>query len=69
VVLELGYAETLVLRVARGQDRSDPRDLPPQDGSVLYKLLTDPDNVNLEKIPPDLFMVKILTRAVLLLPF
>lgn len=55
VVLELGYAETLVLRVSRGQDRGDPRDLPPQDGSALYKLLTDPDGVNLERTPADLF--------------
>ncbi|XP_026288874.1 uncharacterized protein LOC113213876 isoform X3 [Frankliniella occidentalis] len=55
VILELGYAETLVLRVSRGQDRNDPRDLPPQDGSALYKLLTDPDSVNLERTPVDLF--------------
>ena len=59
VVLELGYAETLVLRVSRGQDRGDPRDLPPQDGSTLYKLLTDPDSVNLERTPVDLFAVSV----------
>lgn len=55
VIIELGYAETYALRSCRGQDQSDLSDLPAQDGSTLYKLLTDPDNVNLENLTVDIF--------------
>jgi len=57
VIIELGYAETYALRSCRGQDQSDLSDLPAQDGSTLYKLLTDPDNVNLENLTVDMFGV------------
>lgn len=40
----------------------DIRHLPDQEGSTLYKLLTDPDNVNLEHFPPDIFAVSISTE-------
>ena len=60
VILELGYIETYVLRSCRNQSASDIRQLPDQEGSTLYKLLTDPDNVNLEQFPPDIFAVSIL---------
>ncbi|XP_069671476.1 uncharacterized protein [Periplaneta americana] len=55
VVVELGYAETYALRSCRGQEPGDLTDLPAQDGSTLYKLLTDPDNVNLENLTLDTF--------------
>ncbi|XP_021936074.1 uncharacterized protein LOC110837829 isoform X2 [Zootermopsis nevadensis] len=55
VIIELGYAETYALRSCRGQDQGDLSDLPAQDGSTLYKLLTDPDNVNLENLSLDIF--------------
>jgi hypothetical protein len=58
VITELGYAETYTLRSCRGQDQSDLSDLPAQDGSTLYKLLTDPDNVNLENLTVDIFGVR-----------
>ncbi|XP_067011307.1 uncharacterized protein [Anabrus simplex] len=55
VIIELGYAETFVLRSSRNQDQGDLSDLPAQDGSCLYKLLTDPDNVSLENLSIDIF--------------
>ncbi|KAJ9589645.1 hypothetical protein L9F63_017134, partial [Diploptera punctata] len=54
-IMELGYAETFALRSCRGQDQGDLADLPAQDGSTLYKLLTDPDNVNLENLTVETF--------------
>lgn len=59
VVVELGYAETYALRSCRGQEPGDLTDLPAQDGSTLYKLLTDPDNVNLENLTLDTFTVSL----------
>jgi len=55
IIIELGYAETYALRSCRGQDQSDLSDLPAQEGSTLYKLLTDPNNVNLENLTVDMF--------------
>nr|CAD7571545.1 unnamed protein product [Timema californicum] len=55
VIMELGYAETFVLRSSRGQEPGDLSDLPAQDGSTLYRLLTDPDNVSLENLSVDMF--------------
>lgn len=57
VIMELGYAETYALRSCRGQDQGDLSDLPAQDGSTLYNLLTDPDNVSLENLTIDIFGV------------
>ena len=56
-IMELGYAETFVLRSCRRQDQGDLTDLPAQEGSTLYKLLTDPDNVNLEHLTVETFRV------------
>uniref|UniRef100_A0A1B6CRL5 Uncharacterized protein n=2 Tax=Clastoptera arizonana TaxID=38151 RepID=A0A1B6CRL5_9HEMI len=53
VVLELGHAETYTLRCARGQESSDLTDLPSHMGSTLYQLLTDPDDVCLDKLTTD----------------
>jgi hypothetical protein len=58
VIIDLGYAETYALRSCRGQDQGDLSDLPAQDGSTLYKLLTDPDNVSLENLTVDVFGVR-----------
>jgi hypothetical protein len=38
----------------------DLRQIPDNRGSTLYRLLIDPDNVNLEYLPIDLFTVKVL---------
>lgn len=46
-----------MLRCARGQDSSDLANLPSHVGSTLYQLLTDPDNVTLEKLTVDAFSV------------
>ncbi|KAF4523546.1 hypothetical protein B566_EDAN011994 [Ephemera danica] len=55
VVLELGYADTLSLRAARNQPADDQSQLPDPSGSTLHCLLTDPDNVSLENLSPDMF--------------
>lgn len=57
VVLELGYADTLSIRAARGQSAGDQTNLPAPDGSTLHCLLTNPDNVSLEYLSPDIFAV------------
>jgi len=65
IIIELGYAETYALRLCRGQDQSDLSDLPAQEGSTLYKLLTDPNNVNLENLTVDMFGVSSQIRSTL----
>jgi len=65
IIIELGYAETYALRSCRGQDQSDLSDLPAQEGSTLYKLLTDPNNVNLENLTVDMFGVSSEIRSTL----
>jgi len=65
IIIELGYAETYALRFCRGQDQSDLSDLPAQEGSTLYKLLTDPNNVNLENLTVDMFGVSSQIRSIL----
>lgn len=57
VLLELGYIETHILRASRRQSSSDNSALPDAEGSTLYKLLTDPDSVNLEHLNCELFNV------------
>ncbi|XP_046384322.1 uncharacterized protein LOC124154554 isoform X2 [Ischnura elegans] len=64
-VVELGHIETYVVRAGRGQPAGDVSDLPPKEGegsnggnggnSTLYRLLTDPDGVDLENLSIDLF--------------
>ncbi|KAG8227825.1 hypothetical protein J437_LFUL008469 [Ladona fulva] len=64
-VVELGHAETFVVRTGRGQSSGDVSDLPPREessggnsgggSSTLYRLLTDPDGVDLENLSVDLF--------------
>lgn len=57
VILELGHIETYVLRCCRNQSLLDVSNLPDQEGTTLYKLLTDSDNVNLERFTLDIFVV------------
>lgn len=59
VLLELGYIETHLLRSSREQSPTDITALPDSEGSTLYKLLTDPDSVNLEHLNSEVFNVSI----------
>ncbi|XP_046665376.1 uncharacterized protein LOC124357531 isoform X2 [Homalodisca vitripennis] len=54
-VLELGHAETYMVRSSRDQPAADVSDLPSHLGSTLYQLLVDPDNVTLDKLTIDHF--------------
>ncbi|KAK0163427.1 hypothetical protein PV327_007111 [Microctonus hyperodae] len=54
-ILELGRVDTLVLTLSKNQDSNDLQQIPDNRGSTLYRLLTDPDNVNLEYLSADLF--------------
>lgn len=56
-ILELGRIDTLVLTLSKNQNATDLRQIPDNRGSTLYRLLTDPDNVNLEYLSSDLFLV------------
>ncbi|XP_019618720.1 PREDICTED: uncharacterized protein LOC109465744 isoform X2 [Branchiostoma belcheri] len=56
VIIELGRAETYLLRVSRQQRMNDNTDLPGQDGSLLYQLMSPQllqDSVNIERLTPD----------------
>ena len=66
-ILELGRIDTLVLTLSKNQRITDLQQIPDNRGSTLYRLLTDPDNVNLECLSTDLFMVK--SISVFLLSF
>ncbi|CAL7951857.1 unnamed protein product [Xylocopa violacea] len=54
-ILELGRLDTLVLTLSKNQGTKDLQQIPDNRGSTLYRLLTDPDNVNLEYLSADLF--------------
>ncbi|EZA52531.1 uncharacterized protein LOC105281834 [Ooceraea biroi] len=54
-ILELGRLDTLVLTLSKNQSIKDLQQIPDNRGSTLYRLLTDPDNVNLEYLSADLF--------------
>lgn len=54
-ILELGRLDTLVLTLSKNQAAKDLQQIPDNRGSTLYRLLTDPDNVNLEYLSADLF--------------
>ncbi|XP_033324995.1 uncharacterized protein LOC117219738 [Megalopta genalis] len=54
-ILELGRLDTLVLTLSKNQGAKDLQQIPDNRGSTLYRLLTDPDNVNLEYLSADLF--------------
>ncbi|XP_076162883.1 uncharacterized protein LOC143144407 isoform X2 [Ptiloglossa arizonensis] len=54
-ILELGRLDTLVLTLSKNQGAKYLQQIPDNRGSTLYRLLTDPDNVNLEYLSADLF--------------
>lgn len=56
-ILELGRLDTLVLTLSKNQSTKDLQQIPDNRGSTLYRLVTDPDNVNLEYLSADLFAV------------
>jgi hypothetical protein len=64
ILLQLGYAETYSLGLC-GQDQSDLSDLPVEDDGTLYQLLTEPNNVNLEKLTVDMPVVSFEIRFTL----
>lgn len=59
-ILELGRLDTIVLTLSKNQAVKDLQQIPDNRGSTLYRLLTDPDNVNLEYLSADLFAVSTL---------
>lgn len=52
-IVELGRAETFAIRRSRNQAGNDTHNLPEQQGSVLFRLLTYPDGVPLEHLSTD----------------
>jgi len=58
VILQLGCTETNLLRASTNQMPNDMSNLPPSNGTTLYKLLTDPDNVSLENLSLEAFIVR-----------
>ncbi|KAK7077572.1 hypothetical protein SK128_012479 [Halocaridina rubra] len=55
-LVELGRCETWVTRMVRGQPATDMVDLPStSQGSALYQLLADPDNLLLDNLTPEVF--------------
>ena len=56
-IVELGRAETYLLRCARQQSGEDCSDLPADNGSILYQFLLQPDNVMLEHLTPEILQV------------
>ena len=57
VILQLGCSESNLLRSASNQAPNDMSNLPPAEGTTLYRLLTDPDNVSLEHLTMEPFVV------------
>lgn len=57
--MELGRVDTFVLILSKNQSADDLQQIPDNRGSTLYRLLTDPDNVNLEYLSADLFLVSL----------
>ncbi|ELT94138.1 hypothetical protein CAPTEDRAFT_214115 [Capitella teleta] len=55
VIVELGRAETYLIRCSRSQPGSDMSDLPSEKGSTLYQFLSHPDEVSLDSLPSEAF--------------
>lgn len=53
-IVELGRAETYLLRCARCQAGDDCSDLPADNGSLLYQFLLNPDNSLIENLTPEI---------------
>ena len=56
-IVELGRAETYLLRCARQQSGEDCSDLPADNGSILYQFLLQPDSVMLDHLTPEILQV------------
>ncbi|CAG7716281.1 unnamed protein product [Allacma fusca] len=56
VILQLGCTESNLLRAASNQSSNDMSNLPPAEGTTLYRLLTDPDNVPLDHLTMEPFI-------------
>ncbi|XP_052768844.1 uncharacterized protein LOC128209056 isoform X2 [Mya arenaria] len=61
-IVELGRAETYLLRCARCQTGEECSDLPADNGSLLYQFLLHPDSSLIENLNPD--MLQKVTRHV-----
>ena len=57
VILQLGCTESNLLRAASNQASNDMSNLPPAEGTTLYRFLTDPDNVSLDHLTMESFVV------------
>lgn len=57
VILQLGCTETALLRSASRLSSNDMTNLPPSDGTTLYKLISDPDAVTLDNLSMDALIV------------
>ncbi|XP_076312660.1 uncharacterized protein LOC143226079 isoform X1 [Tachypleus tridentatus] len=55
VVVELGRAETYILRASRSQGDHDITNLPDPKATVLQQMIVDPDSVCLENLTIDIF--------------
>ncbi|XP_070578934.1 uncharacterized protein [Ptychodera flava] len=54
VTIEVGRAETFLIRSSRGQSGTDSANLPPDEGSIFYQILTNPDDVSIDKLTPEI---------------
>jgi hypothetical protein len=59
VILQLGCCETALLRAACGQSPHEMSNLPNNEGSTLYRLLTDPDTVSLDNLSMEALIVSV----------
>ena len=57
-IVELGRAETYLLRCARQQTGEDCSDFPADQGSILYQFLMQADSVLLENLTPEILQVR-----------
>ena len=62
VIIELGRAETYMLRCARRQPADSCSNLPAESGSTMYQLLVQPDKVAIENLNLEVLQVRITTR-------
>nr|XP_006823757.1 PREDICTED: uncharacterized protein LOC102810406 [Saccoglossus kowalevskii] len=53
VIIEVGRAETYLIRASKGYTGTECGNLPPDEGSLLYQILTSADDVSIEKLTPE----------------
>ncbi|XP_033127750.1 uncharacterized protein LOC117125369 [Anneissia japonica] len=54
VVVEIGRAETYLMRASRNQDMDSYKNLPAAEGSFFYQLINNPDLLELTHLTPDI---------------